>query len=56
MKNFAVIVAATAGSLGIGKNGKLPWRLSGDMVNIDIQFENRYLIHASICCRQSSRK
>jgi dihydrofolate reductase len=32
MKNFSVIVAATAGSLGIGKNGKLPWSLRGDLV------------------------
>eukprot|EP01041_Mallomonas_annulata_P005366 gene5366-10726_t len=31
MKNFIVVVAATAGSLGIGKNGLLPWRLAGDM-------------------------
>ncbi len=31
MKNFIVVVAATAGSLGIGKNGTLPWRISGDM-------------------------
>lgn len=28
---FVVIVAATAGSLGIGKNGALPWRLAADM-------------------------
>lgn len=28
---FIVIVAATAGSLGIGKNGALPWRLAADM-------------------------
>lgn len=31
MKNFAVIVAATASTLGIGKNGDLPWKLAGDM-------------------------
>ena len=31
MKNFAVIVAATASTFGIGKNGDLPWKLSGDM-------------------------
>lgn len=30
-RSFIVIVAATAGSLGIGKNGKLPWRLAADM-------------------------
>lgn len=30
-RSFLVIVAATAGSLGIGKNGTLPWRLAGDM-------------------------
>lgn len=30
-RSFVVIVAATAGSLGIGKNGALPWRLAGDM-------------------------
>lgn len=30
-RSFVVIVAATAGSLGIGKNGTLPWRLGGDM-------------------------
>lgn len=28
---FIVIVAATTGSLGIGKNGLLPWRLAADM-------------------------
>lgn len=28
---FIVIVAATASSLGIGKNGLLPWRLAADM-------------------------
>jgi dihydrofolate reductase/thymidylate synthase len=31
MKNFAVIVAATASTFGIGKKGDLPWRLAGDM-------------------------
>lgn len=30
-RSFIVIVAATAGSLGIGKNGALPWRLAADM-------------------------
>lgn len=30
-RSFVVIVAATAGSLGIGKNGALPWRLAADM-------------------------
>lgn len=30
-RSFVVIVAAAAGSLGIGKNGALPWRLAGDM-------------------------
>lgn len=30
-RSFIVIVAAAAGSLGIGKNGSLPWRLAGDM-------------------------
>lgn len=30
-RSFVVIVAATAGSLGIGKNGSLPWRLAADM-------------------------
>jgi dihydrofolate reductase / thymidylate synthase len=32
MKNFAVIVAATASSLGIGKHGDLPWKIPGDML------------------------
>ena len=31
MKNFIVIVAATASSLGIGRLGDLPWKLPGDM-------------------------
>lgn len=31
LRSFNVIVAATAGSLGIGKNGTLPWRLPADM-------------------------
>jgi dihydrofolate reductase / thymidylate synthase len=31
MKNFSVIVAATASTFGIGKNGDLPWKLAGDM-------------------------
>ena len=31
MKNFCVIVAATASTFGIGKNGDLPWKLVGDM-------------------------
>jgi dihydrofolate reductase / thymidylate synthase len=31
MRSFVVVVAATAGSLGIGKNGKLPWSLPLDM-------------------------
>ena len=31
MKNFAIVVAATSSTLGIGKNGKLPWKLAGDM-------------------------
>lgn len=30
-RSFIVIVAATAGSLGIGKNGTLPWKLAADM-------------------------
>lgn len=30
-RSFIIIVAATAGSMGIGKNGKLPWRLAADM-------------------------
>lgn len=30
-RSFVVVVAAAAGSLGIGKNGALPWRLAGDM-------------------------
>ncbi|CAM9929029.1 unnamed protein product [Choristocarpus tenellus] len=30
-RSFVVIVAATAGSLGIGKNGALPWKLASDM-------------------------
>lgn len=32
-RSFVVIVAATAGSLGIGRNGTLPWRLAGDMAH-----------------------
>jgi len=31
MKKFSIVVAATAGSMGIGRNGGLPWRISGDM-------------------------
>lgn len=31
MKHFSVIVAATASTFGIGKNGDLPWKLAGDM-------------------------
>ena len=31
MRQFVVVVAATASTLGIGKNGTLPWRLKGDM-------------------------
>ena len=31
MKNFVVIVAATAASFGIGRLGELPWKLPGDM-------------------------
>lgn len=31
MRPFIVIVAATAGSLGIGRHGKLPWHLPLDM-------------------------
>jgi len=30
-KSFDVVVAATAGSFGIGKGGTLPWRLRADM-------------------------
>ena len=30
-RNVVVIVAAATSSMGIGKNGKLPWRLKGDM-------------------------
>lgn len=32
MRPFIVIVAATASSLSIGRHGKLPWRLSQDML------------------------
>jgi dihydrofolate reductase / thymidylate synthase len=31
LRDFIVVVAATAGSLGIGKGGGLPWKLAGDM-------------------------
>ena len=31
MKNFMVVVAATASSFGIGRNGVLPWRLPAEM-------------------------
>ena len=31
MKHFSVIVAATASTFGIGKNGDIPWKLAGDM-------------------------
>ena len=31
MKNFAVVVAATASTWGIGKNGGIPWKLKEDM-------------------------
>jgi len=31
MRPFIVIVAATAGSLGIGRQGKLPWHIPLDM-------------------------
>lgn len=31
MKKFAVVVAATAENMGIGRNGDLPWKLAGDM-------------------------
>jgi dihydrofolate reductase/thymidylate synthase len=31
MKQFSVIVAATASTFGIGKNGDLPWKIAGDM-------------------------
>ncbi|CAM9628065.1 unnamed protein product [Chrysoparadoxa australica] len=31
MRDFMVVVAATAGSLGIGRQGTIPWRLKGDM-------------------------
>jgi dihydrofolate reductase/thymidylate synthase len=31
LKGFVVIVAATSSTLGIGKNGALPWKLAADM-------------------------
>jgi len=31
MKNFMVVVAATASTMGIGKRGLLPWNIPGDM-------------------------
>ncbi|KAG5183172.1 thymidylate synthase/dCMP hydroxymethylase domain-containing protein, partial [Tribonema minus] len=31
LRDFVVVVAATAGSLGIGKGGGIPWKLAGDM-------------------------
>ncbi|CAN0027686.1 unnamed protein product [Discosporangium mesarthrocarpum] len=31
IRSFVVIVAATASSMGIGRNGTLPWRLAADM-------------------------
>ena len=31
MKNFSVIVAATASNWGIGIKGGIPWKLSTDM-------------------------
>ena len=31
MRNFAVIVAATASNWGIGIKGGIPWKLSTDM-------------------------
>lgn len=30
-RRFAIVVAATAGRLGIGRDGGLPWRLKGEM-------------------------
>ena len=32
-RTFSVIVAAASTSMGIGKQGKLPWRLSADMAH-----------------------
>lgn len=33
MRAFTIVVAATAGTLGIGKEGKLPWSLPEDMAH-----------------------
>jgi len=32
MKNFSIVVAATASTLGIGRNGALPWKLPGEVL------------------------
>ena len=32
MKKFAIIASVSKKSFGIGNNGKIPWKLTGDMV------------------------